>query len=92
MVVKKYPGSFGVIGVKRSFSPELSPDYMVWSCDFIKQQMTLYKSYGRKRSPGYLGSQGSKRSFSQKMLFLLQITCYGHVTHTYSSARYPLQK
>ena len=26
------------------------------------------------------------------MLFLLQITWYGHVTHAYSSARYPLQK
>ena len=39
-----------------------------------------------------MGSQGVKRSFSPKMLFLLQITWYGHVTHAYSSARYPLQK
>ena len=38
------------------------------------------------------GSQGSKRSFSPKLLFFLQITWYGHVTHAYWSARYPLQK
>ena len=36
-----------------------------------------------------MGSLGSKRSFSPKMLFLLQITWYGHVTHAYWSARHP---
>ena len=35
---------------------------------------------------------GSKRSFSPKLLFFVQITWYGHVTHICSSARYPLQK
>ena len=30
------------------------------------------------------GSFGVKRSFSPKMLFLLQITWYGHWTHAYS--------
>ena len=39
-----------------------------------------------------IGSLGSKWWFSQKMLFLLQITWYGHVTHIYWSAIYPLQK
>ena len=39
-----------------------------------------------------MGSLGSKRSFSPKLLFFVQITWYGHVTHICSSARYPLQK
>ena len=30
-----------------------------------------------------VGVTGVKRSFSPKMLFLLQITWYGHGTHTY---------
>ena len=32
---------------------------------------------------GSLGVTGVKRSFSPKMLFLLQITWYGHGTHAY---------
>ena len=40
---------------------------------------------------GSLGVTGVKRSFSPRMLFLLQITWYGHRTHACASARYPLQ-
>ena len=32
---------------------------------------------------GHDGVTGVKRSFSPKLLFLLQITWYGHVTHAY---------
>ena len=49
----------------------------------IDQLDTLYQSYGLRNSPGSLGVTGVKRSFSPKMLFLLQITWYGHGTHTY---------
>ena len=45
-------------------------------------QLDPTKVIGLKIHPGYLGSQ-IKRSFSPKMLFLLQITWYGHGTHTY---------
>ena len=50
----------------------------------IHQLDPLYKSYRTlKIHPGSLGVTGVKRSFSPKMLFLLQITWYGHGTHTY---------
>ena len=39
-----------------------------------------------------MGSRGSKRSFSPKLQFFLQITWYDYVTRIYSSTRYPLQK
>ena len=39
-----------------------------------------------------MGSLGSKMWFSRKMLFLLQITWYGHVTQSKASAIHPLQK
>ena len=38
---------------------------------------------GLEIHPGSLGVTGVKRSFSPKMLFLLQITSYGHGTHAY---------
>ena len=41
---------------------------------------------------GHVGVTGVKSPFSPKMLFLLQLKWYGHGTHVYSSARYPLQK
>ena len=41
---------------------------------------------------GHDGVTGVKKVISPKLLFLLQITWYGHVTHAYWSARYPLQK
>ena len=54
----------------------------------IYQPDTLYKNYWFKIHLGSLGVTGVKRSFSQKTLFLQQITWYGHVTHAYSSGRY----
>ena len=55
----------------------------------IHQLDTLYKSYWLNFQ---FGVTGVERSFSPKMLFLLQITWYVHVAHAYQSARYPLQK
>ena len=40
---------------------------------------------GLKIQPGSFGVKGQKAIFT-KMLFLLHIACYGHWTHTYSSA------
>ena len=45
---------------------------------------------GQEIHPGSLGVTGVKRSFSPKMLILLQIAWYGHGSHTYWSARYHL--
>ena len=59
-----------------------------WSARYLLQKLWVQKIVIR----GHLGSQGVKRSFSPKLLFLLQITWYGHVTHAYWSAWYPLQK
>ena len=80
-----------VIFTKNAISP---PDYMVWSWDsyiFISWTPST-KVIGLKIYPGSVGVTGVKSSFSPKLLFLLQITWYGHGTHAYSSARYPLQK
>ena len=90
-------GHVGVTGVKKVIFTKnaISPsDYMVWSrdsCIYISLTPST-KVIGLKIHPGSLGVTGVKRSFSPKMLFLLQITWYGHGTHTYWSARYPLQK
>ena len=55
----------------------------------IRQLDTLYKVIGRLEiQPGSFGVTGVKRSFSPKLLFLLQITWYGRGTHAYSSVRY----
>ena len=61
---------------------------MVIGLMHIHQLDTLYKSYGSRNSPGVIWGHSVKKSFSPKMLFLLQITWYGHGTHAYSSARY----
>ena len=59
----------------------------------INQINTLYKRYRIKNSSGVTwGHRGQKVIFKKKPLFLQQITWYDHVTHAYSSARYPLQK
>ena len=59
---------------------------MVMGLKHIHQLDTLYKSYGSRNSPGVTwGLQGSKGHF-RKMLFLLQLTWYGHVTHDGLSA------
>ena len=69
-------------------------DYMVRSRDScIYISLTPSTKFVRlKVYPGSLGVTGVKKSFSLKTLFLQQITWYGHVTHAYLSARYPLQK
>ena len=41
---------------------------------------------------GYAGVKGVMKVILSKILFLIQITWYGPVTHAYSSAKYPLQK
>ena len=90
-------GHDGVTGVKKVIFTKIAifrTDYMVWSCDsymFISL-IPSTKVIGLKIHPGSFGVTGVKSSFSPKLLFLLQLTCYGHVTHTYSSTKYPLQK
>ena len=90
-------GHDGVTGVKNVIFTEnaISPtDYMVWSCDssISISYIPSTKVMGLEIHPGSFGVTGVKRSFLPKMLFLLQITCHGHVTHIYWSAIYPLQK
>ena len=92
--LKIHPGSLGVTGVKRSFSPKLLfliqiTWYVQGSCICISLDPST-KVIGLKIHPGSLGVTGVKRSFSPKTLFLQQITWYGHVTLAYLSARYPL--
>ena len=59
---------------------------MVMGLMHIHQLDTLYKSYGSRNSPGVTwGYRGQKVIFC-KMLFLLQLTWYGHVTHDGLSA------
>ena len=89
-------GTFGVTGVKRSVLPKCYFSYklygIVMELMHIRQLDTLYKSYGSRNSAGVIwGHRGQKIIFT-KMLFLLQITWYGHGTHAFSSARYLLQK
>ena len=64
---------------------------MVMGLMHIHQLDTLYRSNGSRNSPGVIWGHGVKSSFSPKMLFLLQITLYGHGAYAYSSARYPLK-
>ena len=90
-------GHDGVTGVKNVIFTEnaISPtDYMVWSCDssITISYIPSTKVMGLEIHPGSFGVTDVKRSFLPKILFLLQITCYGHVTHVYWSAIYPLQK
>ena len=84
-------GHDGVTGVTKVIFTKIaiSPsDNMVWSrdsCIYISLTPSI-KVIGLKIHPGSLGVTGVKRSFSPKMLFLFQITWYGHVTHAYTSA------
>ena len=97
MGLKIHPGSFGVTGVKKVIFTKnaTSPtNYRVWSCDscaYISLTPST-KVMGLKIHPGSFGVTGVKRSFSLKMLLLLQFTGYGHVTHVHASAWPPLQK
>ena len=77
-----------VIFTKNAISPT---DYTPRLCDscILISYIPSTKVMGLEIHPG---SFGVKRSFLPKMLFLLQFTCYGHVTHVYWSAIYPLQK
>ena len=55
----------------------------------IHQLNTTTKPIGTKIDMGSVDVTWVKRSFSPKMLCLLQITWYGSVTHTFPSARHP---
>ena len=85
--LKIHPGSLGVRGQKVIFTKIAisHSDYMVCSrdsCIYISL-IPSTKVMGLEIHPGSLGVTGVKRSFSPKMLFLLQITWYGHGTHAY---------
>ena len=72
-------GHDGVTGVKNVIFTEnaISPiDYMVWSCDSSTSisYIPSTKVMGLEIQSGSFGVTGVKRSFSPKMLFLLQIT------------------
>ena len=91
MVVKIQPGSFGVTGVKKVIFTKNAishSEYMVWSWDsyILISWIPSTKVIGLKNYPGSFGVTGVKSSFSPKLLFLIQITWYGHVTHAYTSA------
>ena len=47
---------------------------------------TLYLCLGSNVNLGSTGVIGVKRSFSLKILLLLQITRYGHMIHAHASA------
>ena len=89
--IKNSPGvTWGHRGQKVIFTKNAISlsDYMVWSrdsCIYISLTPST-KVIGLKIHPGSLGVTGVKRSFSRKILFLFQITWYGHVTHAYTSA------
>ena len=81
------PGSFGVTGVKRSFSPKLLflTDYHVTVGIFISTLRVVIK----KLSGVITG--GQKVIFTKNAFFFYRL--HGMVMwHAYSSARYPLQK
>ena len=65
-----------VIFTKNAISPT---DYMVWSYDCLMHIHQLNTSYSNLDLRSFEVT-GIKRSFSPKMLFLLQITWYGLVT------------
>ena len=85
-------GHLGSQGSKGHFHQNCYFSYrlhgMVMWLIYIHQLDNLYKSYRFKIHPGSFGVTGVKRSISPKLLFLLQITWYGHVTHAYWSDRY----
>ena len=51
-----------------------------------------FMSYDQNGVKGHVGVTGVKKVKNSKMLLLLQITGYDHVTHVYASAWPPLQK
>ena len=89
-------GHWGHRGQKGHFTKNATPptDYRIWSrdsCTCISLTPST-KVMGLKIHLGSFGVTGVKRSFSPKMLLLLQITWHGYVTHAYPSARSPLSK
>ena len=78
-------------GQKGHFTKNATPptDYRIWSCDSCTCiSLTLStKVMGLKIHLGSFEVTGVKRSFSPKMLLLLQITWHGYVTHAHSSPR-----
>ena len=85
MGLEIHPGSLGVTGVKKVIFTKnaISPsDYMVWpwALYILISWIPSTKGMGQEIHPGSLGV---KRSFSPKMLILLQIAWYGHGSHTY---------
>ena len=81
-------------GQKGHFTKNATPptDYRIWSCDSCTciSLTPSTKVMGLKIHLGSFEVTGVKRSFSPKMLLLLQITWHGYVTHAHSSARSPL--
>ena len=80
-----------VIFTKNATSPT---DYRVKSrdsCTYIRLTPST-NVMGLKIHTGSFGVTGVKRSFSPKMLLLLEITWHGHIIHAYESARYPASK
>ena len=80
-----------VIFTKNATSPT---DYRVRSrdsCTYIRLTPST-NVMGLKIHTGSFGVTGVKRSFSPKMLLLLEITWHGHIIHAYESARYPVSK
>ena len=51
-----------------------------------------FMSYDQNGVKGHVGVTGVKKVKNSKMLLLLQITGYDHMTHVYASAWPPLQK
>ena len=88
---RRVTGVKKVIFTKNATSPT---DYRVWSCDSCTciSLTPSTKVMGLKIHPGSFGVTGVKRSFSLKMLLLLQFTGYGHVTHVHASAWPPSTK
>ena len=80
-----------VIFTKNATSPT---DYRVRSrdsCTYIRLTPST-NVMGLKIYTGSFGVTGVKRSFSPKMLLLLEITWHGHIIHAYESARYLVSK
>ena len=76
MGIENYPGSFGVMGVKRSFFTKNAStplDYVALTRDlYIWYSLTpSTKVMGIENHAGSFGVMGVKRSFSPKMLQLL---------------------
>ena len=91
-----FKNSFGVTGVKRSFSlKKYCNSSMLHSMTIrvihVHHLATLYLCYGVKCQSGVNWGHWGQRSFSLKKILLLQITRYGHMIHAHASAWPPLQ-